>query len=244
MYAILIIFDIIHIVGEYMKKVILILSIILLTGCSIERLDNKSIDGVITTMLSTKIKYTNTVGRGYEYYLPMGVSRQKIDSFNEQLYSDGDVYYLFIDVVGYLNKTKISATKEKNAYFYKELDDKGYINILEADNKYFVKIYYNYSYIESYVQKGNISISISNMLMILKSIKYSDNILTLGKNSELISNFEEKFSIKSKDKPEINFLDYEQKYDKYEEPDIDIIQDNNNSNNNDIENDIITKDDE
>lgn len=226
-----------------MKKVILILSIMLiLTGCSIKRLDNKSIDGVITTMLSTKIKYTNTVGRGYEYYLPMGISRQNIDSFNEKLYSEGDTYYLFIDVVGYLNKTKVTTEKEDNLYFYKELEDNGYIKILQVENKYFIRIYYNYSYIESYVQKSNINISVSNMILILKSIKFSDNILTLGKDSELINSYEEKFNIKTKDNQEINFLDYEQQFDKYEGPSIDIIQDNNN--NTSIEDDIITRDNE
>lgn len=224
-----------------MKRVMLLLSVImLLTGCTLSRIDDKSIDGVVTTILSQKLKYTNAVGRGYKYYLPMGVSRQSVDDFNEKLYSLGDTYYLFIDVVGYLNKTKVSSPPKENSYFYKDLDKNGYVLISEVDDKYFVKIYYNYSYMEAYIRLENLNTAIMNILSILKSVKFSDNILTLGNNSEIIGNYEEKFNIKTNNSENVNFLDYEKKYDKYEGPDIDITGDNQDKTT-DLENDIITK---
>lgn len=224
-----------------MKRVMLLLSVImLLTGCTLSRIDDKSIDGVVTTILSQKLKYTNAVGRGYKYYLPMGVSRQSVDDFNERLYSSGDTYYLFIDVVGYLNKTEVLYPSKENSYFYKDLDKNGYVVISEVDNKYFAKIYYNYSYVESYIEKGNLNSALINILSILKSVSFSDNILTLGKNSEIVGSYEEKFNIKTNDREEVNFLDYEKQYDKYEGPDIDITGDNQDKTT-DLEDDIITK---
>lgn len=224
-----------------MKRLILLLSIVvLLTGCTVKRMDDKSIDSVVTTILSQKLKYTNVVGSGYKYYLPMGVSRQSIDDFNEKLYSSGDTYYLFIDVVGYLNKAKITSPSKENIYFYKDLDENGYIYIAEKENKYFVRIYYNYSYIESYVKKENLNSAITNIISILKTMEFSDNILTLGSNNEAVGNYEEKFNIKTNDKEELNFLDYEKQYDKYDGPEIDITGENENEIT-DLEQDIITK---
>lgn len=225
-----------------MKRIVFLLSVIcLLTGCSVTRIDNKPVESVITTMLSQKLKYTNVVGKGYEYYLPMGVQRQSIDEFNEKLYSNGDTYYLFIDVVGYLNKSKIIVPKDKGTYFYKVLDDKGYVSINEVQKKYYIKFYYNYSYIEAQVSKENLNTSIADMISILSTVKYSSNILSYGKANDIVSGYEEKYNISTIDsKDEINFLDWEQ-YDKYDGPDPDITNGSENKTT-DLESDIITRD--
>ena len=122
-----------------MKKAMLILSmLLLLTGCSITRIDNATIDEVVDKSLSEKITYRNAVGKGYKYYIPQGVIRRSIDDYNEKLYSNDDVYYLFIDVVSYLNKSKIKIPTNKDSYYFKELDN-GYINITKDGNKYLAK---------------------------------------------------------------------------------------------------------
>ena len=224
-----------------MKKIVMLLSVFLLiTGCSVTRIDNISIDKVVDTSVAVKIKSRNAIGKGYKYYLPKGVTRQSIDEYNERLYSNDDVYYLFIDVVSYLKKVDVEIPKHSDSYYFKELD-KGYIKIDEKDNEYYVNIYYNYSYIESYVKKENINTAVSNMIFILSTMKFKKNILTSGASDEIISSYEETFSIKTSSKKEkINFLDYAAQYDEYTGPQIEIVDDEKNTT--DLESDIITKD--
>lgn len=226
-----------------MKKFVLLLIIVIfLTGCKIDRIDNKSIEEVITIMFSQKIKNTNAIGRGYEYYLPLGVIRQSIDSYNEKLYSNGDIYYLFIDIVGYLNKNPVIEKDQSESLFYKEIDNNGFITIKKQDDKNYIKIYYNYAYIEAYVSDENLNMAVSNMISILKTMNFEDTILSLENQNEIISDYEETFNIKtSTGREEVNFLDYEEQYDKYTGPDFDIEE--NQEENTDLESDIITKED-
>lgn len=225
-----------------MKKIVLLLSMILIfSGCSVNRIDNASLDKVISVSIKEKVSTRNAVGKGYKYYLPKGVIRRNIDDFNEKLYCNDDVYYLFIDVVSYLNKVEVKGSKEENSYYYEDLD-KGYISITKENNKYLVKLYYNYSYIESYVKKENINEAVSNMLFILKSVKFEKNILTSGSSDEIVNNYEETYSIKQTDNEKKDFLEYEELYGKYTGPDIEKILEEQEKQATNLETDIITKD--
>lgn len=67
-----------------MKKVFLLLiSLVLLSGCTITRMDTKTYDEVIDEVLSLNIKLSNKVGKGYKYYAPRGVVRVDANTYND-----------------------------------------------------------------------------------------------------------------------------------------------------------------
>ena len=69
-----------------MKKVFLLLvSLVLLSGCTITRMDTKTYDEVIDKVLSLNIKLSNKVGKGYKYYAPRGVVRVDANTYNDVL---------------------------------------------------------------------------------------------------------------------------------------------------------------
>ena len=70
------------------KKVLLGLILILLTGCTIVRIDTKSIDNITSVILSKKNTLFNRIGRGYKYYVPRGVTYIDSSGPNDKLYSN------------------------------------------------------------------------------------------------------------------------------------------------------------
>ena len=105
-----------------MKKVFLLLvSLVLLSGCTITRMDTKTYDEVIDKVLSLNIKLSNKVGKGYKYYAPRGVVRVDANTYNDVLKRDSTTYYLYVDVVSYYYKTKFSYKNSKNDYYFKTL---------------------------------------------------------------------------------------------------------------------------
>ena len=79
------------------KKVILLLTVLLLAGCTIVRIDTKSIDNITSVILSKNNKLYNRIGRGYKYYVPRGVTYIDSSGSNDKLYSNGVYYYLYLD---------------------------------------------------------------------------------------------------------------------------------------------------
>jgi ATP-dependent exoDNAse (exonuclease V) beta subunit len=66
-----------------MKKVILVLLLIILTtGCSVVRIDTSNIDNIVNVILTKDNKLYNQVGQGYKYYLPGGVTYIDSDDLN------------------------------------------------------------------------------------------------------------------------------------------------------------------
>ena len=76
-----------------MKKIMIILLLIICTGCTIVRIDTESIDNITSVVLSKENILYNRVGKGYKYYLPRGASYIDNNEFNEKLYSGGNYYY-------------------------------------------------------------------------------------------------------------------------------------------------------
>ena len=90
-----------------MKKIIIFIFVMLMvTGCSIKRLDTSSLDRIVDTVLSEKIKLSNRVSKGYKYYLPKGVKLLDYNEYNDKLYSSYNTYYLYVDIVSYHYKIK------------------------------------------------------------------------------------------------------------------------------------------
>ncbi len=204
-----------------MKRVlILLLLVVILTGCNIVRKELNDIDNIITNVLKQERGLVNTVSVGYKYYLPIGVTISNSSSYNEKLHYKGNYYYLYVDAVGYYHKITQSYTINEEAFYSKELeynDKKGYIEINKIDDKYFVEVYYNYAKIEAYVRETKLEKSIINILYILDSIIFNDPIIELTIGRDELQLGEEKFILFKPKREEGTFLDYVKHYDVYED---------------------------
>lgn len=179
-----------------MKKItILLLSILLFTGCTVVRINTKSIDNILNVVLSKNNKLYNRVGKGYKYYVPRGVTYIDTSDLNDKLYSDGNYYYLYIDAVSYFYKTKNDYIENNNAYYSKKIEGKkeGYLEINKIGSKYKIDFFYNYSKIEAIVEKKDIEKVVLNASYILSTVKFNDNIIELMLNNDYFTNKEEKY---------------------------------------------------
>ena len=178
-----------------MKKVILIfLLMIVLTGCSVVRIDTTNIDTIVNVVLSKNNKLYNQIGQGYKYYLPGGVSYITSDELNDILYCNGNYYYLYIDAINYYYQTKVEYDTDDDLYYSRRFDmsegfnHSGYLKIKEVDGLYHIEFVYNYAKIESIVEKEDINDTILNSSYILSTIKYNYNIVELMLNKEYFIN--------------------------------------------------------
>ena len=179
-----------------MKRIaILLFTLLLFTGCTVVRIDTKSIDNIVNVVLSKDNKLYNRVGKGYKYYVPRGVSYIDTSDLNDKLYSDGNYYYLYIDAVSYFYKTEKEYTVNPNAYYSKKIDGnkKGYLEINKVDDKYKIEFFYNYSKIEAIVKEEDIEKVVLNASYILSTVKFNDNIIELMLNEEYFTNKEEQY---------------------------------------------------
>ena len=178
-----------------MKKIILIFSLVLLlTGCSIVRVDSSSIDNILSVVLTKDNKLYNQVGQGYKYYLPGGVTYIESDDLNDILYCNGTYYYLYINTIGYHYKTNNNYKENSKAYYSKLLskDDgfkySGYIEIIEKDGLYYIEFVYNYAKIEAMVEKEDLNDAVLNISYILSTIKYNNDIVDLMLKDDYFTN--------------------------------------------------------
>ena len=74
-----------------MKKftIILLIMILLTSGCSVVRINTKDIDSILNAVLTKSNKLYNQVGQGYKYYIPRGVSYIESNELNDTLYFNG-----------------------------------------------------------------------------------------------------------------------------------------------------------
>ena len=195
-----------------MKKIaILVLTVFLLTGCTIVRIDTKSIDNTINVVLSKKNKLYNQIGKGYKYYIPRGVNYIDTNELNDKLYSNGNYYYLYIDVISYYYQKAIDYEVDEKAYYSTKLDfnDRyGYVEINNVDGKYYIEFMYNYAKIEAVVDEEDIEDVILNASYILSTIKFNNNVIKLMLNDDFFINKEEKYDIFTSKKQTNNFLEY------------------------------------
>ena len=193
-----------------MKKIILtFLVILMLTGCSIVRIDTTSIDNILSVILTKDNNLFNQIGQGYKYYLPGGVSYIDSDDLNDILYSNGTYYYLYIDAISYYYNMKETYKENKDLYYSKELNvrdgykSSGYIEIVEKDGLYYVEFLYNHAKIETVVDKEHINEAVLNSSYILSTIKYNKEIIELILDDDYFTNKTEKYNnYNSKDSSE------------------------------------------
>ncbi len=183
-----------------MKKLFLVLSLLVfLTGCTAVRINTKSIDNIVSVILSKENTLYNTIGRGYKYYVPRGVVYIDSNEYNEKLYCNGDYYYLYLDIIGYYYKKEFTYTENKNLYYSKNIDinnKKGYLEITKMDDKYYlIEFMYNYAKIEALVTEDKINEVVLNATYILSTVKYNNNVIKLVLDEDYFTNKEEKYNI-------------------------------------------------
>ena len=213
-------------VGDYMKKYILVITLLLLCGCT--NINNASVQDITKEVLGSKINSYNEYRTGYKYYLPQGLNVNSSKKYNEILNDDKYKYYLYVDLVSYLKKTELSYKVNENAYLSMTLDDKGYLEINEKNDKYLIEIMYNYAKIEVIVEKEDINKCVTNALIVLSTITYTDDIVKNLLSIDEVTSSEEKFSVFDEDANDSNFLEVYKEYGNYEGddkvPDLDVIK--------------------
>ena len=203
-----------------MKKIlILLISIVLLTGCT--KIKNLNYDEIIASVVTSNYNITNETRTGYKYYIPSGMSSIKTEEYNEVIASANYNYYLYVDVVSYFNRElKEYNVDDKSYYSYPiNYEDKyGYLEINKQDNgKYLVEIMYNYAKIEVIVEECDLKDSITNSIIILSSINYNNDILENIIGDNILEDREENYNIFQTKKKENTFLDVEEPDDNYVE---------------------------
>ena len=201
---------------------------LLLSGCT--RITNNLDQVVKAVMTDSKIK-ANTVSTGYEIYIPTGV-KQVIDSDYNQKFKIKDRYvYLYVDTVSYYYKNNLNykSTNDYN-YYYKELNlnsKTGYVGINKVqDDLYFCEIVYNYSKIEFYTNEDDLPYVLANALIMQKSIKYNDNLISMELESNISDGRELKYELDSPKDSKSTFSDFLQEYVPEEEPEV-VLPDEN-----------------
>ncbi len=197
------------------KKILLGLMTLLLTGCSIVRIDTTKIDNIVNVVLSKENTLYNRVGRGYKYYVPRGVTYIDSSGSNDKLYSNGIYYYLYLDEISYYYKKSVNYKVDNSKYYSRKINNKGnvgYLEITKQNDLYLIVFVYNYAKIEALVPKDDINDTVLNSSYILSTIKYNSKIVKLSLEDNFLTNKEEKYNVfSSKKENESSFLRYEEK---------------------------------
>ena len=196
-----------------MKRLIVLLSIVtvLVTGCSINKLDDNDIGKNIKNLMSEKTKLYNVYYEGYKYYLPKGLGFLDKDDYNAILKDrKNNKYYLYVDAISYYHKTENDYKIKNDAHYSKRLDyngKTGYIQIDEVDGKYFIQFVYNYAKMEAYVSEDDLVDVVTNMCLVLRTIKYNNVVLEslIGENK--INYKEEDYTLFKANSSKESFLD-------------------------------------
>ena len=199
---------------RYVKFLILILVIFLLSGCT--NIKDLTIDDIVSTVSKNDKTVLNMYRKGYSYHLPRNMRVQSYTLYNDVIQSGNVKYYLYVDMVSHFNKVKSTYKENENAYYSKIINNKeieGYLEInLVKDNKYLIEIMYNYAKIEVMVNSENINESLIYSLSILKSIKYNDSVIENMLKEDVLTYTEEDFNIFNTTSKDSNYLNYDNEY--------------------------------
>ena len=213
-----------------MKKlwITLLISIFFISGCTITRVSNESVNSIFETVLYVDNNLVNTHMDGYSFYLPKGVTIVDKSEYNLKIKDNKKYYYLYIDTIAYHYKVENSFVEKHDHFFSQKINFNGkigYIDIVDKDDYYFLSVMFNYAKVESFIPKEDFDSALMNICSILSSIKYNDSVISGYANSNKNITQEERFNIFDSNIENDNFLKYENEYGTYKEK-IDIGKDN------------------
>lgn len=205
-----------------MKRIILSLFIMgMLTGCSIVNLDsnNNDYNKIITTSINTDLD-VNRASSGYKYFLPKGATLISDKEFNQKIRAFNTYIYLYVDVVSFYNKIDVKQTCDINSYYKQKIKNKdkdGIICINKENDKYFVKMSYNYANIELYADKENLNDVLAISSSIMSSVKYNKKMIKILLEDKSVSSSEVVYKLDKPSDSESNFSTYLKEYAQEEE---------------------------
>ena len=186
----------------------------------VKKANYDSIDDIINNVLLEKPTSSNTSFNGYSYYIPNTLKIENKEEYNTILSDEyNNKYYIYVDSVGYYNKVVNTYKEDSNSYYSKKITSKsskkdGYLEINEVKGKYFVEAVYNYGKIEVYTSKSHLNNTLINLSQVLSSLKYNDKVLATIIGDNVLNYKEETFNIFTTKKSTTNYLDYIEQYDK------------------------------
>lgn len=213
------------------KFVFFVVVILLLSGCT--KITNNLDEVIDATMVNSK-QSVNTVSTGYELCIPTGVKQVFDSKYNQKFKIKNRYVYLYVDTISYYYKNMLNYNKENSYnYYYRELNlngKTGYIGINKTeDNLYFVEIIYNYSKMEFYTDLDDMPLILANCLIMQKSIKYNDSLISLEINDNINEGREITYELDGPADNKSTFSDYLQEYvaEEEEENEIELPEDIN-----------------
>jgi len=195
-----------------MRKLLIVIVLFLVVGCTVVRMDVKDIDNIVNVVLSKDNNLYNRVGKGYKYYIPRGVTYIDTFDLNEKLYSQGYNYFIYIDAVAYYHQTDFTYEENPEAYYSRAIDingKKGYLEINEINGLYFIEYLYNYAKIEVMIHEENINSSVLNISYILSTVKFNNNVIRLLLEDDYFATIEETYDVFAPKGESGNFLKVE-----------------------------------
>lgn len=209
--------------------IILIVIVLLLAGCT--KITN-NLDEVVDAIMNNDSNYVNTVSTGYELYIPTGVKQVIDNEYNQQLKIGNRYIYLYVDTISYYYKNMLNyKSRDSYNYYYRELllnDKTGYIGIDKVlDDMYLVEIVYNYSKVEFYSDLNDLPFILANSLIVQRSIKYNDNLISLELGNSTNDGREFKYELDGPKDSQSTFSDYLQEYVPDEVEDVELPDDSN-----------------
>ena len=200
-----------------MKKIIIIICMFLLVGCTNNNINTMSLEDIINDSIKSDSNLYNINGRGFKYYLPTEFSLYKDDDFIQELLSHNTKYYLNIDIVSYYYKNEIKGEHNYDDYeffTFSNNDNKGYLKIRKNNDYFFVELCYNYAIIEVEVSEDEVRYAVSRGIDILRSIKYNELVIEKYIHDNDLESSETVYKIpepKNKDESK-NILQYIEEY--------------------------------
>ena len=204
------------------KMALFMLVTLLLTGCSIVRINTNNYDANINKILKRKTHKINTNSIGYQYFLLNGITKKEGNGFNQVLRSSNGTYYMYVDLVSYYHKNSKTYEVKDDLYISKIInykDNTGYLEVIDKKDYYYVKAMYNYSKIEAHISKKKLNDALSEIFYTLSSIKYNDTIIEeiLGNEKyDLSENKEYNLFNIDNESGGSNYLEEVKKYDVYD----------------------------
>ncbi len=163
------------------KKILLVLFLMLLTGCVRTDINNGDYKELVSQVINNKTNGTNEVANGYRFYVPKGVRLIENDSNNQIFMSMGTKIYMYVDITSYYYKNSLNYKDIEDSYYSSKVssgDKTGFIKITKTDDdKFYVEIVYNYAKVEVYTNQYNLNDIITLSSILLNNISYNDNII-------------------------------------------------------------------